>query len=204
VPRSRCACAVACPTREGAGPAGTPDGYTKTEAGGRFLGAGAKAADADKLDGIDSPGFLQGNGAASYNFGFLADDTTSASFLTLPDIGHVSVTCTGATESLSFKVFNDSGQTIDQSYTIVPDGAGSNTIDAGQIATGGSFDFNLATTDSQAIVQLSRRSGLGFSTNDVATVILTAVSNPTGHTDRCGFQGHVLSGEGSSNLILLP
>jgi hypothetical protein len=185
------------------GPAGTPDGYTKGEADGRFLGTGAKAADAEKLDGIDSTGFIQGSGGTSYNFGFLADDATSGTFLTLPDIGHISVTCTGATESMSFKVFNDSGQTIDQNYSVTRNATAS-IVGGGQIADGASFDTNLGTTDSQAVLQLSRRSGLLVSSNDVVTVVLSAVSNPAGHTDRCGFQGHVLSGEGSSNLILLP
>jgi Collagen triple helix repeat (20 copies) len=45
----------------------TSNFYDKSESDGRFLGLGAKAADADQLDGIDSGGFLQGRGRALFN-----------------------------------------------------------------------------------------------------------------------------------------
>jgi hypothetical protein len=45
----------------------TSNVYDKSESDGRFLGLGAKAADADQLDGIDSGGFLQGRGRALFN-----------------------------------------------------------------------------------------------------------------------------------------
>ena len=41
--------------------------YDKSTSDGRFLGLGAKAADADQLDGIDSSGFVQGKGKLYFN-----------------------------------------------------------------------------------------------------------------------------------------
>jgi hypothetical protein len=187
------------------GPAGTPNGYTKTEADGRFLAAAdGKAADAEKLDGLDSSAFVHGNGGLSYNFGYLNGGGSSATFLTIPDIGHISISCTtGAPETMAFSVVNDSGQTIGYSYSIAQDGS-ANFVGGRDIASGASFPTNLSASNSQVVLQLSRKSGTIVSTNDVATVVLSAITNPTGHVDQCGFQGHVISGEGGTGFILLP
>ena len=186
------------------GPAGTPNGYTKTEADGKFLATAGKAADSEKLDGIDSSGFVHGDGALDYNFQYLTGTASNANFLTIPDIGHISVACTsGSPEALAFTVVNDTSQTISYNYSIAGNAAAAQ-VGGRDIVSGASFNHNLSTVDSQAVLQLSRKSGTLISTNDVATVVLSAISNPLGHTDQCGFQGHVISGEGGTALVFTP
>ena len=88
------------------GPAGTPDGYTKTEADGRFLGTGAKAADADSVDGIDSSGLIQGGGSVTSAFNVFADGEGAQSFIKLPGLGAVGFGC-GSSMSWGFTASNE-------------------------------------------------------------------------------------------------
>ena len=60
------------------GPAGTPDGYTKTEADGKYLGKTEKAADSNLLDGKDSSDYIQGEGSQSFRQGVFSDAFTRA------------------------------------------------------------------------------------------------------------------------------
>jgi hypothetical protein len=73
------------------GPAGTPDGYTKTDADGKFLGKGDKAADADKLDGINSSELTQGSGSQTAVFRNLNDGQKTG--VGLPGMGTFSFDC---------------------------------------------------------------------------------------------------------------
>src|SRR3954453_23435853 len=91
------------------GPAGTPDGYTRTEADGKFLGKSDKAADADKLDGKDSTEVIQAGGAGFSAVRVFSNNTSSNNFVSLPGIGHVEFSC-GAAMSLTFA--NDSADDI--------------------------------------------------------------------------------------------
>ena len=103
------------------GPAGTPDGYTKTEADGKFLGKADKAADSDKLDGKDSTQFMGGQGAVSYNKRVL-DLGNSATLLTLDGLGTIEVACSGTASTVAADVRfrNTSGRTAEvmEDYTV--------------------------------------------------------------------------------------
>jgi hypothetical protein len=76
------------------GPTGTVDTsdfYDKTTSDGRFLGIGAQAADADKLDGLSSGSFIQGNGSRSLTGTFAAAGGSAA--IPFDGIGSVRLSC---------------------------------------------------------------------------------------------------------------
>jgi len=90
---------------------GATDVYSKSGADAAFLGASAKAADSDKLDGIDSTGFIQG---AGLDFRKSSTLTTGANLeeLSTP-YGTIELACANAAR-YSFRRFAGSGggQTI--------------------------------------------------------------------------------------------
>jgi hypothetical protein len=78
------------------GPAGTPNTanfFNKTESDGRYLGAGATAADSAKLGGSPASEFTVGAGGQAGRWQELIDGQKEASFMAIPGIGELSVEC---------------------------------------------------------------------------------------------------------------
>ena len=93
------------------------DGYTKTEADAAFLGKTSKAADADKLDGIDSTGFIQGSGGLGSNYALqTAGAASDASFFDIPKLGKIAGLVRGRPAVYTVAYNNDSGGTASR-YT---------------------------------------------------------------------------------------
>lgn len=190
------------------GPAGTPDGYTKSEADGKFLEKTAKAADAETLDGIDSSGFIQGRGVTVVGARLL-DSTGSGqeTLITIPDLGAILVTCAGASENMTVIFDNQSGGSVRYSRFSTLHGALGN-VDGG--ITSSDLDMSPGTNDAGITLQLHRSTGFGaFTSVDAATVFITALNNPTGETDtasKCRFQAHAITHEAgnSTPIVILP
>lgn len=87
------------------------DVYSKSGADAAFLGKTAKAADSDKLDGIDSTGFIQGAGVDFRKSSTLSGAANSEQFST--PYGTIDLNCQNAAR-YSFRRFAGSGggQTI--------------------------------------------------------------------------------------------
>jgi hypothetical protein len=72
---------------------------------------------ADKLDGVDSSGFMQGKGRVVSNHLTLADDGITRPLLTLPGLGVVKTTCSlvgGTTVKSNVSLLNNSGYELEQ------------------------------------------------------------------------------------------
>jgi hypothetical protein len=86
---------------------GQSDGryYTKGESDGRFLGKGGKAADADKLDNLDSSAFVRGGGTtfARTLVHFSNPLASDVRQLVVPGYGELTMSCEGASYAVSFK-----------------------------------------------------------------------------------------------------
>jgi len=175
------------------GPAGTPNGYTKTEADGAFLGKTAKADDADKLDGIDSSGFVQGGGVQDDSFVSLSTSTTSDPFLKIPGLGKLTAACDGSNNPRATYV-NDSGGTVNFQEAFV---GATNTSDvgAGTVADAGSHASIGAGLNGFWTLQLQK--GTLFAGSSRATVVLGKFF--TG--GKCRIQAQ-LQGSSSSGFVL--
>lgn len=186
------------------GPAGTPNGYTKTEADAAFLGKTAKAADADKLDGVDGSSFVTGGGSQNFGSTLMSGGATDVTLLDIPSIGTVKVGCTtGSPEAMDMTVTNDQSSTIRMSYALTPDGAAVNDIGGRQLVAGASFNFNFGGVNTQAVLQFTKTTGAGlFTTTNTASVLLTAITNPTSDPDKCRFQAQVQTGSSGFNFVI--
>jgi hypothetical protein len=116
------------------GPAGTPNGYTKDEANAAFLARGDRAADADKLDGIDSSGFIQGAGGIGIGHLDLNPNTTDATLANLGTSAHLVASCS-ASNVPTLKVVADADN-VD--WMISEEQSSANPqVDSGNIANSG-------------------------------------------------------------------
>ena len=192
------------------GPAGTPDGYKKTEADAAFLGKTAKAADADKLDGVDGSSFVTGGGSQSFGSTLMSGGDPDVTLASAAAIGKIKVGCTtGAPEVMDITYENDQSTMVRWSYALTRDGAASQ-IDGRQQAAGTSFNINLGTTNTQAVLQFTKTTGFGLATStSVASIVITAITNPTSDADKCRFQAQTQTGSSGFsfvifNPILLP
>jgi hypothetical protein len=177
------------------GPAGTPDGYTKAEADGRFLATAGKAADSEKLDGIDSSGFVQGNGSTGFAHQTVAAGASQASFLSLGDIAHVELTCTGATSPNVTLVADQTN--VQYTLTLLRNGA-SAAVAPGALATvGAGVTSNAAGSDATLLVQVFR-GGTLFSAADSATAQVSMVAGSP-----CSYTGQVLTGHRNA-IVFTP
>lgn len=107
------------------GPAGTPNTanfFNKTESDGRYLGAGATAADSAKLGGTAAKEFTFGAGGQAGRFQELIDKGTEPSFLAIPGIGELSVGCTVTpTHTTSVKLTREA-ETVFLMWDTLPNG----------------------------------------------------------------------------------
>lgn len=178
------------------GPAGTPNGYTKTEADAAFLGKTAKADDAEKLDGIDSSGFVQGGGVQDDSFVNLSTSTTSDPFLKIPGLGHIVAGCDGSSNPTASYV-NDSGGTVNIQQTFIKDAAVP-VVDAGTVANGATQVNNGAGLNGLWTLQLQK--GTVFTGSSRATVILGKFF--TG--GKCRIQAQLLGSSSAGFILNLP
>jgi hypothetical protein len=148
------------------GPAGTPDGYTKPEADGKFLASGGTAADADKLDGVDSSGFVQGNGSVQSVFRLFADTESAQTFVTLPRMGKLGFTC-DSPMALGFTPSNEVSGHV--SWSTNDNG----TLSSWSNGSGTSQLLNLGPTNHQIVAQFHRG-------QDNATVIISVFRSASG------------------------
>jgi len=186
------------------GPAGTPDGYTKTEADGRFLGKTDKAADSEKLDGKDSSEFVQGDGSQSFRQGVFNDAFTSSNFMELPGIGHLEFTC-GSPMSLKF--VNDTGDAVQFVENFMSDGQAALSLASNELAaSGGQYPTNLGTGPTQIVAQFRRfhSLGIGISNQDSVTLILSADRGAPGDgATQCRVIAQVVHGHADTNLLVI-
>src|SRR4051794_28308950 len=178
------------------GPAGTPDGYTKTEADGKFLGKGDKAADSEKLDGKDSTEFVQGEGSQLFRSAVYNHGQGSTSFIALPGIGHVEFQCNAA---MDLKFVNESDDSIQWMQNQMGDAVSPDLLSQELGTSGGSrtFDNNLGAGPAQIIAQFRRFHSFGIlsSNQDAVTLILTAFHNAVGDpASTCRVQAQVVHG----------
>lgn len=184
------------------GPAGTPDGYKKTEADAAFLGKTAKAADADKLDGVDGSSFVTGGGSQSFGSTLMSAGDPDVTVASAAAIGKIKVGCTGATEALDITYENDQSSMVRWSWALTKNGAASD-VDGRQQAAGTSFNINLGAVNTQAVLQFTKTTGAGlFTTTNVASVVITAVTNPTGDADKCRFQAQTQTGSSGFSFVI--
>lgn len=196
-----------------AGPAGTPDGYKKSEADAAFLGKTSKAADSDKLDGIDSSEFIQGSGALGSNYALQSIGASDTSFFDIPKLGKIQVSCAaGPVYDVVFA--NDSGASVRYTSSITDvtvDGAAFDATSgtSAQVANAASVTLtNNGSNLREYYLQLQRTTGTilsGFTTY-TGTIRMTADGAPTGDPTRCKFQGEIQSATARSGglIVFLP
>ena len=180
------------------GPAGTPDGYTKTEADGKFLGKGDKAADADKLDGKDSTQFMGGQGAVSYGKRVL-DLGNDATLLTMDGLGTIEVGChgTASTVAADVRFRNKSGRTAEvmEDYTVNDADPTVTQVEHQSLANNVLWSFPVTVDGLDGLGQfhwnISSVSGglLGLLSGSNAATATVAAMSDTANNDKCTFWG---------------
>jgi hypothetical protein len=179
------------------GPAGTPDGYTKTEADGKFLGKGDKAADSDKLDGKDSSQFMGGQGAVSYGK-LVLDLGQSKTLLTMDSLGTIEVTCSGtaATVTADVRFRNTSGRTAEvMEDHVINDTADEVNVVHQTLANNELWSFPPTVDGLNGIGQfhwnISSVAGglLGLLSGSSAATSTVAAMTDTANNDKCTFWG---------------
>jgi hypothetical protein len=183
------------------GPAGTPDGYTKTEADGKFLGKSDKAADADKLDGKDSTQFMGGQGAVSYGKRVL-DLGNDATLLTMDGLGTIEVGChgTASTVAADVRFRNASGRTAEvmEDYT-VDDPTTVTQVEHQSLANNALWSFPVTVDGLDGLGQfhwnISSVSGgiLGLLSGSGAATATVAAMTDTANNDKCTFWGQYVA-----------
>lgn len=140
--------------------------YTKPESDGRYLGKTAKAADSDRLDGLDSTQFVQGRGQALH--GARAVPQNSGGYFTVlatqtPDL-LVGYTCPADLAANGVLVFiNHSSETLN----VFSDNGSINPNDYRQLApNGGRFDQAAAASGEHVTFQVQ---GTSVATIEVFT-----------------------------------
>jgi hypothetical protein len=180
------------------GPAGTPDGYTKTEADGKFLGKTEKATDADKLDGKDSTQFMGGQGAVSYGKRVL-DPGAHAVIFTMDGLGTMEGWCEGSAANViaNVRFRNTSGRTAEvmQDYVIKDADPMAINVEHQSLANNGLWSFPVDVNGVDGLGQfhwnISSAAGgfLGLlSGSDAATATVASLSD-AGNNDKCTFWG---------------
>jgi hypothetical protein len=172
------------------GPAGTPNGYTKTDADAAFLGKTATSADSDKLDGIDSSGFVQGGGVQDDSYVSLNASGSSDPFLKIPGLGHLTAGCSAGTAP-SVTYVNDSGGTTN--YHSSRFSSGGNVFQDNTLADAGTFSSG--TADGLWVLQIQKGSLFAGSSRATVAISLGVLAG------KCRIQAQ-LQGSSSSGFIL--
>ena len=181
------------------GPAGTPDGYTKTEADGKYLGKTEKAADSNLLDGKDSSDYIQGEGSVLSNFRVFDDATSSNNFIALPGIGRIEIDCANPM-SITFR--NQSADNVQWERN------NNGAINSAETGPGATFNINLGTTDTQITAQFHRfhSNGVLSSNQDNATLVITMFRGAVGDPlTSCRVHAQVVHNHAATSILaVLP
>lgn len=173
------------------GPAGATAGYTKTEADAAFTGKTAKAADADKLDGIDSTALVQGGGTQTFTS--LLQNAGDGDLLTpwsVRGVGTLQPGC-DSLEAMHLRVGNDQLTTVRISYSYSASSGAAPTIGGRQITPGNTFDIPF-TGDAAGLIQFTKTTGSGLSTvTSSGSVLFTAINSPAGDAGKCRWETQV-------------
>jgi hypothetical protein len=185
------------------GPAGTPDGYTKTEADGKFLGKTEKAADSNELDGKDSSEFMGGRGAVGYAHRLMDEGQGTVDFIPVSGIGTLRATCdvVAANPSASISFKNTSGQTARVLGKIMRDVGGAESDDLAAnptLANDATTSFAQAVTGAEALGswdwQVHRSGATLLSGSGLATFRVSAFLED----DKCRFIGQYIANSSAS------
>ena len=174
------------------GPAGTPNGYTKAEADGRFLPLNGKAADANALDGIPATGFVHGGGDVAFRQSLLIQNQAIANWMSVSGVAHLQVSCapgghgtvrlvsdgSGIVHGFANSVINTSAQMSE--YSLRNQGDGVNVL--------------VATFDSQETLQVL--TGTPTSTQ-LTTLVISALVDVNGG---CRFVAQTIHNSSSDPL----
>jgi hypothetical protein len=155
------------------GPAGTPDGYTKTEADAAFLGKGAKAADADKLDGVDGDDYAAGDAQISWAAFTRPVDSGTFTLATLPGLGRLRGTCNGNLSQKTITFENESGSQVSALRTVLIEGQDPLIFDV-DIPAGQGAPIVTSTDSYQMTLHLLRGPESGLASADFVTLMITA------------------------------
>jgi hypothetical protein len=171
-----------------AGPAGTPDGYTRAQADAAFLARGGTAANADRLDGLDSADFIRGSGAQSGNVAEPRPEDGEVDLLAVPGFGTIRVGCNALNVpgNYSIRFANESGTDLRYAFKVQKPGSGGAGFDVLRTPSGATSTIEASGTSSGEYVLGFARTVNG--TTRTALVDIIAVD--------CRLQGTVLSSGG--------
>ena len=174
------------------GPAGTPNGYTRAEADGRFLPLHAKAADANTLDGIDATGFVQGAGDVTFRHSLLIQNQAITNWMSVNGVAHLQVSCAPGSDGTVRLVNDSSGIVHALANSVINTSA--QMAEYGLQHQGDGVNVLVATFDSQETLQVL--SGTPTSTQ-LTTLVISALHDVNGG---CRFVAHSIHSSSSDPL----
>jgi len=160
------------------GPDGTPGGRTKAQSDAAFLPKAGKAADADRLDGVDLDDFVSGPGRVAFEVLVRPNNGVEADLLDLGPVGKLRATCYPGGDS-EIELFNSGNGNLQVKGTRTHSGV----QDAMSVTLTPQTETDLfqEPTDTSAVVRLWRESSF-------ATVVVAATGDSP-----CRFEAHVVS-----------
>jgi len=199
-----------------AGPAGqssvssldTANLLTKTEAETKYLAKTGKAADSEKLDGLDSTGYMKGRGSIGFNRRVQASAPVPGApwvtVLGVPGLGEVQGRCTNPfiapdNQAARVRFLNESGATLD---AVMDDGDPAAFASLAESATQFASPAIGDNAARRVTWQVGRGNGSLIGGTDVATIVVTAISHPGGASS-CRFQAQAIQ-QDRPGLVLMP
>jgi hypothetical protein len=176
------------------GRCGTPDGYTKAEADGRFLPSNGKAADAETLDGVGSNGFVQGRGDVALRESLLASGQVNANWFSVAGGAHLQISRPKGVGTV--KLVSDSSGDVRAFASSVVD-TSANVSEFGLGARLKSVPVLAATGgDSQVTLQVLT-GGVAPSATHLTTLVISVLLDVNGG---CRFVAHSVHSDSSEPL----
>ncbi|MET0207338.1 MAG: hypothetical protein ABW228_09195 [Thermoleophilaceae bacterium] len=158
----------------------TSNFYDRATSDARFLGATAKATDGDRLDGVDSTGFVQGPGSPSmwtYRRDWARNNALVHDLPDMPGLGQLSFTCQQPnTTGPGLLFFRNTSSTIIESFATTTTATGS-TLSRLTTAPGATTTLNLGSGASQVVWQIGQLTY--FNGGPLATVTASHVTDVT-------------------------
>ncbi|HEY9377487.1 MAG TPA: hypothetical protein VIQ02_10365 [Jiangellaceae bacterium] len=158
----------------------TSNFYDRATSDARFLGATAKATDGDRLDGVDSTGFVQGPGSPSmwsYRRDWARNNALVHDLPNIPGLGQLSFTCQQPnTTGPGLLSFRNTSSTFIESFATTTTATGS-TLSQLTTAPGATTTLNLGSGASQVVWQIGQLTY--FNGGPLATVTASHVTDVT-------------------------
>jgi hypothetical protein len=174
------------------GPPGTPNGYTKAEADGRFLPLNGKAADANTLDGIHANGFVQGGGEVTFRQTLLDQNQAITNWMAVNGEAHLQVSCAPGSQGIVRLVNDSSGVVHAFANSVINTSA--QMAEYGLQHQGDGVNVLVETFDSQETLQVL--TGTPTSTQ-LTTLVISALHDVDGG---CRFVAHSIQSSSSDPL----